>query len=210
MAICIPKQYRWSDEARARVSAAMKGNTRGAGAKRPKTPEMRARISATLTGRKYPERQGAGHALWKGGKALCVECGTELTVCKNATNRPVPKRCWPCHVQHRVGGNNPNWRGDKPQSGYPGSFNARLKRSIRERDGYVCAICNITEADHQAKTGRVLSVNHIDWDRHNNHPRNLNTLCIGCNNTVNTDKAFWSRHFALQAEWEVLQGGMLP
>ena len=78
---------------------------------------------------------------------------------------------------------------------YPRAFNNRLKEKIKLRDNYTCQRCGITEKEHIKKIGRKLSVNHIDYNKKNCNPNNLNTLCASCNTIVNSNRSYWKKIF---------------
>ena len=78
---------------------------------------------------------------------------------------------------------------------YPRAFNWRLKEKIKQRDNFVCQRCGITEKEHIKKTGRKLSVNHINFDKKDIREKNLNTLCVSCNTIVNSNRSYWTKVF---------------
>lgn len=115
---------------------------------------------------------------WPKGTGKCKDCGT--AICLNAI------RCRPCARKPRHGENAPNWRGGISFEPYGPEFNDALKRAIRERDGYTCAMCSIHE------NGRALAVHHIDYDKMNNEPDNLIALCGSCHSkTTNGNRDHW-------------------
>lgn len=65
-------------------------------------------------------------------------------------------------------------------SSYPAEFNEELRERIKERDGYMCTQCGLSESESQVKYGQELSVHHKDEDKENNDPDNLTTVCKGC------------------------------
>lgn len=87
------------------------------------------------------------------------------------------------------GEKNPNWRHGASKRRYPSSFNRPLKWWIKERDGNQCMACHTTEQ---------LTIHHINFDKADNDPANLITLCIRCNTREN-------RRFTQQARIEVWQ-----
>lgn len=97
-----------------------------------------------------------------------------------------------------VGERNPAWSGGVSRKGYPHVFNSKLKVQIRERDGYVCVLCGCTQAEEKEELGRSLCVNHIDFDKSNCDPSNLNTLCLRCNCRINADRPRWTKYFQEQ------------
>ena len=84
---------------------------------------------------------------------------------------------------------NPNWCGGISYKGYSTDWTETLRRSIRERDRYVCRLCNQQQGD------RTHSVHHIDYDKKNCDPKNLITLCVGCNSKVNFNRYYWTEYF---------------
>lgn len=84
----------------------------------------------------------------------------------------------------------PSWLGGKSFEPYPIEFNNALKRQIRTRDDYKCQECGVEEAE----LDRLLCVHHIDYDKENNDPANLISLCIHCHTKTNFNRAYWTNH----------------
>jgi hypothetical protein len=77
------------------------------------------------------------------------------------------------------------WKGGISFEPYSIDWTKTLKRSIRERDHYICQVCwNYGNAVH-----------HIDYNKKNCNPENLITLCILCNLKVNHNRKKWKRFF---------------
>ena len=57
---------------------------------------------------------------------------------------------------------------------------AGQRRHILERDAYQCVRCGLTDAEHKARWGRPITIDHIDKDRARNTDDNLQTLCLTC------------------------------
>lgn len=55
-----------------------------------------------------------------------------------------------------------------------------LRVIIILRDGEACIKCGMTRDEHQEEYKRDITVDHIDKNRKNNSPSNLQTLCIPC------------------------------
>ena len=87
------------------------------------------------------------------------------------------------------------WKGGISKNLYPSEFSVGLKLKIRTRDNFTCCRCGITEEEHLEKLGRVLSVNHIDFNKDNCSEENLNTLCVSCNTIINKDREYWTNQF---------------
>lgn len=91
---------------------------------------------------------------------------------------------------HR-GEKSPNWRGGLSLHGYPPEFNQMLRNEIKERDNYQCQQCHQTEEE----AGYPLCVHHIDYDKNNNDPANLITLCNVCHSQTNFSREEWTDYF---------------
>lgn len=88
-----------------------------------------------------------------------------------------------------VGDKNPNWQGGKSFEPYAIDWTNTLKRSIRERDFYTCQICKEPQGDI------ALPVHHIDYNKKNNNPNNLITLCKSCHSKTNYNRRDWIKYF---------------
>ena len=73
------------------------------------------------------------------------------------------------------------WKGGYAKKDYPFNWTETFKRSIRERDGYLCGLCG----------GLGLDVHHIDYDKKNCDPQNLITLCVSCHRKTNFNRNYW-------------------
>ncbi len=93
--------------------------------------------------------------------------------------------------ESQTGCNNHNWQGGKSFEPYGAGFNKRNKEQIRIHDNYKCRECNKT----QLECGHVLHVHHIDYDKKNNNPNNLISLCQWCHAETNLKRAYWTVHF---------------
>jgi len=87
--------------------------------------------------------------------------------------------------ESQIGDNNHMWRGGVSFDPYSEEFNPVLKRKIRERDNYTCALCK----------ERGTHVHHIDYDKHNCEESNLITLCDICHGKTNASRDYWSKLF---------------
>jgi len=77
------------------------------------------------------------------------------------------------------------WRGGISFEPYSLDWTETLRRSIRERDNYICQLCS--------QYGNV--VHHIDYNKKNCNPDNLITLCRSCNARVNSNREYWQSYF---------------
>ena len=83
------------------------------------------------------------------------------------------------------GENHPQWQGGISSEPYGVEFNDVLREQVRERDNHTCQICGIGES------GYKLHIHHIDYNKENNNPANLITLCINCHPKTNHNREFW-------------------
>lgn len=95
----------------------------------------------------------------------------------------------------RKGNKHHNWKGGIGRLPYPFVFGKELKLRIRQRDNFICQLCGKTEKQELKEIKRALCVNHIDFNKDNCDPKNLNTLCCACNSTVNFDRKKWTKYF---------------
>lgn len=77
----------------------------------------------------------------------------------------------------------PAWRGGISFEPYTIDWNNTLKRSIRERDHYLCRVC--------LNYGN--EVHHIDYNKKNCNPDNLITLCQKCHSKTNFNRGDWKQ-----------------
>jgi hypothetical protein len=87
------------------------------------------------------------------------------------------------------GENHFNWNGGSSFEPYSVDWTETLKRSIRERDRYVCKICGV----QQGEISHV--IHHIDYDKKNSNPNNLTTLCNSCHTKTNYERERWIIYF---------------
>lgn len=78
-----------------------------------------------------------------------------------------------------------NWKGGISYEPYSVDWTKTLKRSIRERDNYICQLCSQYGS----------TVHHIDYQKKNCNSDNLITLCQGCNSKVNKNRRYWTDYF---------------
>ena len=83
------------------------------------------------------------------------------------------------------GAKHPNWKGGMSFKPYSVDWTETLRRSIREREHYICQKCS--------QYGN--SVHHIDYDKENCNPKNLINLCKSCNTKVNKNRNYWQKYF---------------
>jgi len=111
----------------------------------------------------------------------CANCGKAFTAYARS-----PQRCntfcsHKCYTSYNSGSNCYLWKNGKSFEPYPTEWTRELKRKIRKRDRYVCAICG-EKGNH---------VHHIDYDKNNCSPDNLITLCNSCHTKTNMNREMW-------------------
>jgi len=86
---------------------------------------------------------------------------------------------------------NGRWNGGTSRLPYSIDWTETLRRSIRERDGYICQIdsCKKLQGD------RAFHVHHINYDKKNCNPSNLITLCPTCHAKTNSKRSYWIELF---------------
>jgi len=85
----------------------------------------------------------------------------------------------------RKGSKSNFWQDGKSFELYGFDWTNLLKHSIRTRDCFICQICK--------KHGWV--VHHIDYNKKNNNPNNLITLCSNCHSKTNFNRKYWLKYF---------------
>lgn len=78
------------------------------------------------------------------------------------------------------------WKGGKSFEPYSVDWTKTLRKSIRQRDGYICQICGFEPS---------IYVHHIDYDKKNSNPDNLITLCQKCHSRTNIKREYWKKFF---------------
>lgn len=160
------KGYAVSEETKNKISKANTGKIR--------SEETKRRISQTEKGRKITWGNKISLALK--GKKLTDEHRLNLSK---------------AHIGIQAGENHYNWQGGKSFEPYNTDWTETLKRSIRERDKYICQLCEA----HQDECNRMLAVHHIDYNKQNCNPDNLITLCMSCHIKTNYNRDHWVKYF---------------
>lgn len=90
---------------------------------------------------------------------------------------------------------NPNWKGGKSFEPYHWIFNQRVKTVIKQRDGYICKNCGISQNESLFKFNKGLHIHHIDFNKNNNKFNNLITVCTVCNSKANFNRDYWTNYY---------------
>jgi len=93
---------------------------------------------------------------------------------------------------------NGNWLGGKSFEPYGIEFNVKLKEQIRKRDMYRCQECFRHQEELFTEDGKKykLHVHHIDYNKKNNQPVNLISLCRSCHSQTNFNRDNWTEYYA--------------
>lgn len=138
------------------------------------------RLKELAKGRRYCSIECFYSSGWT--TLTCTQCGKEFKRYKSLTSEQDHVFCSPkCFYQFRTGERNNLWRGGVSQLLYGSDWIPRLKRQIRRRDKYACAICK----------AKAKSVHHIDYDKRNHDPMNLITLCRSCHTKTGHHRRFY-------------------
>ncbi len=129
-------------------------------------------------------KKGENASGYKDGRCLipnfCIDCGKEISYSSI--------RCVGCAHKKEL---NPAWLGGKSFEEYGEEFTEGLKETIRERDNYTCQECGFT----QEELGYTLSIHHMDYNKKNNNPDNLISLCRSCHQQTNFRREDWMGYF---------------
>lgn len=95
------------------------------------------------------------------------------------------------------GKNHPNWKNGVSFEPYGLEFNKKLKEQIRLRDNFRCQECfrHQDELGTKANKPYKLMVHHIDFNKNNNNPVNLISLCRNCHVQTNFNRESWIKYF---------------
>jgi len=152
--------------------------------------ETKRRISQKLKGRIIPEeirrkmsKSLTGHIGYWRGKKLSKEHRKKMSIASKGKEKSKKHRKKISLA--KMGNKNPSWRGGKSFEPYTTDWTETLRKAIRERDHYVCQLCN--------QYGNV--IHHIDYDKKNCNPENLINLCQKCNSKVNFNRKYWKDYF---------------
>lgn len=171
--------------------------------KKFKTPASKVKFCSRKCYRKWiaiPENS----ATFKKGKPRCTVCSKQLTNYKS-------KLCWN-HYRQIVGKfNKGKLRSEifrkhmslvQGGTGIPYSDCLHpkefyyVRETIRSRDNHKCQVC------HKRQYKEKLSVHHIDYDKSNNEPKNLISLCRNCHRETLHNRDYWYAFFTYIMENE--------
>lgn len=127
-------------------------------------------------------RKKQGNNVWNKGKKLDYKVWNKGLTKENHKSLKIIS-------DKKNGKSNPMWQGGISFEKYTVDWTETLRRSIRERDKYVCQICGKPQGD------KALAVHHIDYDKKNCNPVNLISLCHSCHTKTNSNRNYWIKYF---------------
>ncbi len=136
-----------------------------------------------------------GQKPWMKGKHHTNEAKKKLSIaCKGRELTEEHKR--KISESHK-GGKHWNWQSGKSFEPYGLEFNNQLREQIRARDNYRCQECFRHQDELRTKTNRKykLPVHHINYDKQNNKPNNLISLCKSCHQKTAFYMEEWTEYY---------------
>jgi len=95
------------------------------------------------------------------------------------------------YSKYHKGKNAHTWLGGISFEPYGIKFNNDLKEQIRKRDKYKCQECGHIQKQLKDK----LNIHHIDYNKKNNIPENLISLCRSCHAQTGYERKDWIKYF---------------
>lgn len=144
--------------------------------------------------------RGKNHWHWQGERIQrkCLMCNKSFTIQQYTVKEGVGQFCsTKCYHKYdkihglNAGENNPNWIGGASFEPYGIEFNNKLRKQIRKRDNFICRECGYTEK----QIGRKLDIHHINYNKLDNRPENLISLCRSCHIQTNFKREDWIKYF---------------
>ena len=166
------------------------------------TPEVIAKIRATLKGRKFSSEHRVKISVAHRGRKFSSERCAKMSIAHmgRKSHLGIPHseetraRLSVALKGRYTGSDNGNWLGGIGNFPYAFSFNEVLKEEVRVRDGHRCQLCGVLQIECLER----LPVHHIDYDKKNSDPANLLTLCKRCNARVNGNRRYWKALFQVK------------
>jgi len=126
------------------------------------------------------------------GKPCSEETKKKISIANKGNPSYFKGKKWTESMRIKLSGaNSPHWKGGSSFELYPPAFNQYLKKQIRQRDNYTCQECGVLEKQLKRK----LSIHHIDYNKKNNNPDNLISLCPNCHSKTGFNRKDWEDYF---------------
>lgn len=154
--------------------------------RKPCSEERKIKISLANKGKKRTEEQRKNISKTKKGKKLTQEHKDKIG--RGNKGKSVSKESRNKMSFSKKGSKNYNWNNGSSFEPYGLEFNKELKLFILERDNYKCQCPNC-----KIINPKKLHIHHIDYDKTNNTPENLITLCGSCHTKTNNliKREYW-------------------
>lgn len=182
------KGRKLSKEHKRKLSEAHKGKKHTKKAKQKMSLSWKGRIRPKFS-KKWRDNMSKART----GKKLSKEI--KLKIGKGNKGKQVSKvtreKMSKVHKLRVEKGLNNFWKGGISFEPYSKDWTLSLKRSIRERDGYICRVCG------KKQKNKLFDVHHIDYNKKNCNPDNLITLCHSCHSKTNTNRDYWIKFLEL-------------
>ncbi len=85
----------------------------------------------------------------------------------------------------------PSWNGGSSFEPYDKNFNELFKKEIKNRDKYMCMLCET----HKKDLKDPLSVHHVDYNKILSIKENCISLCTSCHQKTNFNRKHWTKFF---------------
>ena len=130
---------------------------------------------------------------WNKGKTLSEEHRKHLSESHKGYKMPEEqkKKISESHKGKHIKEKNNAWLGGISFEPYGLEFDDNLREVIRNRDRRKCMLCGKTELENNIK----LDIHHIDYNKKNNNPNNLISLCRKCHIKTNYGRDKWREYF---------------
>ena len=171
--------YKRSRQHKIRMSKKMMGENNGMFGKKNKWGKH------TIKAKQKIGRKNSGESNGMFGKKHNVDWKKKMSKRVKGKNNP---------MYGIDGKKSPNWQGGKSFEPYGLKFNERLKEQIRKRDNHRCQEC----LHSQKWLGYKLPIHHIDYNKQNNNPNNLISLCKNCHGKTNFEREDWIKYFKIK------------
>jgi hypothetical protein len=178
--MAVPIGYKHTEESKKKISLSQAGSGNSMFGV---APWNKGKKRPEITGEKS-SRWGKHHTKEVREKLRLLHLGKPLS---EETRRKLSK----IHKGKQVGKDNPMWLGGKSFEPYGLGFNNKLREQTRARDNYECKECGF----NQGLLKQKLHIHHIDYDKRNNKPENLISLCRSCHMQTNFKRKDWTDYF---------------